>query len=98
MTMIVQQKTKAKEKQIESSNLKIKLEEKQVQIREKKTIVEADLEKALPALEAAQKNVEGIKKGDLDTIKGYIKPPEKVVLAMKPVYYMVSKITPTKGK
>ena len=98
MTMIVQEKTKAKEKQIESANLKVKLEEKQVQISEKKTVVEKDLAEALPALEAAQKNVENINKRDLDQIKGYVKPPEKVEFALKPIYYMISKTLPAKGK
>jgi hypothetical protein len=39
MTMIVQEKTKAKEKQVESSALKVKLEEKEVQIHAKKSAV-----------------------------------------------------------
>lgn len=52
----------------------------------------------MPALEAAQKNVENINKKDLDQIRGYANPPEKVVLAMKPVYHMVSKTVPAKGK
>ena len=43
MTMIVQEKTKAQEKKTESAALKIKLEEKQVQITGKKGIVEKDL-------------------------------------------------------
>ena len=98
MTMIVQEKTKAQEKKTESAALKIKLEEKQVQISEKKTIVEKDLEEALPALEAAQKNVENINKKDLDVIRGYAKPPEKVEFALKPIYYMITKVMPAKGK
>lgn len=60
--------------------------------------MERDLEKALPALEAAQKNVENINKRDLDQIRGFANPPDKVVLAMKPVYHMVSKTIPAKGK
>ena len=98
MTMIVQEKTKAQEKKTESAALKIKLEEKQVQISEKKTIVEKDLEEALPALEAAQKNVENINKKDLDVIRGYAKPPEKVEFALKPIYYMITKVMPKKDK
>lgn len=98
MTMIVQEKTKAKEKQTESAALKIKLEAKQVQISEKKVVVERDLEKALPELEAAQKNVENINKRDLDVVKGYAKPPEKVEFALKPIYCMLTKSMPAKGK
>lgn len=96
--MIVQEKTKAKEKQTESSALKIKLEEKTVQIGEKKVIVEKDLAEALPALERAQKNVESINKKDLDTIKSYSKPPENVEIGMRPIYYMLTNETPVKGK
>ena len=62
-----------------------------MQIKAKKEIVEKDLELALPALEAAQKNVENIKRGDLDEIKGFAKPPEKVILAMRPIYCMIKK-------
>ena len=40
---------------------------------------------------AAKKNVENISSGDLNTIKSFPKPPEKVELALKPIYYMVKK-------
>lgn len=98
MTMIVQEKTKAKEKQVESAALKIKLEEKTVQIGEKKVVVEKDLAEALPALEAAQKNVENISKKDLDTIRTYNKPPENVEIALRPIFYMINNEVPIKGK
>lgn len=42
--------------------------------------------------------MENINKKDLDQIRGFAKPPEKVVLAMKPVYHMISKSIPGKGK
>jgi hypothetical protein len=57
MTLIIQEKTKAKEKQEESTKLKVILEAKRIEISEKKTSVEADLAKAEPALLAAKKNV-----------------------------------------
>lgn len=69
-----------------------------MEISKKKVIVEKDLEEALPALEAAQKNVENINKKDLDIIKGYAKPPEKVEFALKPIYYMITQVMPTKNK
>jgi hypothetical protein len=52
----------------------------------------------LPALEAAQKNVENISRRDLDVIKNYTSPPDKVVLAMRPVYHMITKTAPQRGK
>lgn len=47
--------------------------------------------KAEPALLAAKKNVENINSGDLNTIKSFSRPPEKVELALKPIYYMINK-------
>ena len=98
MTLIVQEKTKAKEKQEESSKLKVKLEEKKIQISEKKVIVEKELSEALPALEAAKKNVENIEKKDIDFIKNLGNPPQKVEFAMKPIFYMIQKSLKTKEK
>jgi dynein heavy chain 1 len=91
MTLIVQEKTKAKEKQEESSKLKVVLEAKSIQISTKRSEVEADLAKAEPALISAKKNVENINSNDLNTIKSYAKPPANVELALKPIYYMVNK-------
>ncbi len=42
--------------------------------------------------------MENINKKDLDQIRGFANPPEKVVLAMKPVYHMISKSIPGKDK
>lgn len=91
MTLIVSEKTRAKEKQEESSKLKVVLEAKRVEINHKKFVVEGDLAKAEPALLAAKKNVENINNNDLNTIKSYPKPPENVLLALKPIYYMLKK-------
>ncbi len=54
-------------------------------------IVQADLDKAEPALKAARENVANISKADLDFIRALAKPHANIVLAMKPVYYMCSK-------
>lgn len=54
-------------------------------------VVEEDLAKALPALEAAKENVANISKADLDFIKALAKPHANIVLAMKPVYHMCTK-------
>lgn len=34
----------------------------------------------------------------MDQIRGFANPPAKVVLAMKPVYFMITKTLPAKGK
>ncbi len=41
-------------------------------------------------LKAAMESVTNLKKSDLDTIKNYNNPPEKVAIAMKPIYCMIS--------
>jgi len=58
--------------------LKVILEAKKVEISGKQVTVQADLDKAEPALIAAKKNVENINSKDLAMIKGYAKPPELV--------------------
>jgi hypothetical protein len=78
--------------------LKVVLEAKKIEIKEKKTKVEADLSKAEPALIAAKKNVENINSNDLNTVKSYNKPPENVFLALKPIYYMLTKSLMKQGK
>lgn len=98
MTLIVQEKTKAKEKQEQSEKLKAIIEIKTKEISEKKASVEADLSKAEPALIAAKKNVENISNKELSVIKGFTAPPEMVFFALKPIYYMLSKTTAQKGK
>lgn len=60
--------------------------------------MEADLSKAEPALIAAKKNVENISSNDLNTVRSYKQPPENVFLALKPIYYMLSKSLMQKGK
>ena len=42
--------------------------------------------------------MENINKKDLDVIRGFVKPPEKVEFALKPIYYMITKVMPKKDK
>ena len=98
MTLIVQEKTKAKEKQEQSEKLKVVIEAKTKQINEKRSSVEAELAEAEPALIAAKKNVENISGKELAVIKGYASPPEMVFFALKPIYYMITKTVIGKGQ
>ena len=98
MTLIVQEKTKAKEKQEQSEKLKVVIEAKTKQINEKRSSVEAELAEAEPALIAAKKNVENISSKELAVIKGYANPPEMVFFALKPIYYMITKTVIGKGQ
>ena len=91
MGLIVTEKTNAKEKAELSTRLKAELDVKQKEIAENKKLVEEELAEAEPALEAAKKSVESINRADLETIRAYARPPDKVELALKPVYYMITK-------
>ena len=62
MTLIMQEKTKAKEKQEESPMLKVLLQPEYSDLCEE---VEDDLTKAEPVLISAKKNVENINRNDL---------------------------------
>ena len=91
MTLIVQQKTKAKEKQDQSEKLKVVLQAKHAQISQKRKVVQADLAQAEPALIAAKKNVQSISASELANIRSVNKPSANVLLTMKPIYYMLNK-------
>ena len=93
MTLIVQEKTKAKEKQEQSEKLKVVIETKTKEINEKSSSVKAELAEAEPALIAAKKNVENISAKELTVIRGYANPPEMVFFALKPIYYMITNTT-----
>lgn len=71
--------------------MKAEVDAKQIEIRESKRKVEEELAQAEPALESAKKSVESINRADLEQIKSFAKPPERVELALKPVYYMIKK-------
>jgi dynein heavy chain 1 len=63
---------------------------KQADIATRQEAVHNDLSKAEPALEAAQKSVEGIQKNHLDELRSLAKPPENVKKALEPVIALIS--------
>lgn len=48
-----------------------------------------DLDGAEPALIAAMESVSGVTKGNIDELKNYGKPPDKVRIAMEPVIALI---------
>lgn len=87
---IIMQQQKESNRQIEIS---VKLQEqiaiKQKEIDEKEVIVRGELDAVGPALENAKKAVSGIQSAQLNEIKSYAKPPEKVVLTLEAVLYIM---------
>ena len=85
LVIMMDEKNKAEKKKDLSKIASKNLEEKQVQIRERKVKVDEDLGKAEPALVAAQESVNGLKKKDLNEMRSYAKPPESVRMTLEPV-------------
>lgn len=65
------------------------VQKQQVRIDERKEEAQRDLNEAEPALRAAQASVQGIKKRDLDEIKGLARPPDNVRLTLECVAIML---------
>mmetsp|Transcript_1490 Transcript_1490/g.2131 ORF Transcript_1490/g.2131 Transcript_1490/m.2131 type:complete len:4632 (-) Transcript_1490:106-14001(-) len=90
MVEIQKNSVEAEAKTQASKKIKAEQEEQNKIIAARRTKVEADLAQAGPALEEAKKSVSNIKRKDLDNIRKFARPPEKVRLAMEPVVIMVS--------
>ncbi|RKO93650.1 dynein heavy chain and region D6 of dynein motor-domain-containing protein [Blyttiomyces helicus] len=94
LVIIVQQKREADEqaKGVSAKTEKLGVEEEEV--RGVADAAQADLDQALPALNAAMKAVENINKKDLNEIRSYGKPPPLVEKVMEAVM-VLKKCEPT---
>ena len=90
MEMMVVGQKQAEENEEKLKKLMIKLEAKQKEIAERSVIVQADLDKAGPALEAAKNSVSNIGKDELNDIKSLLKPPVLIRLTMEGVTYLLT--------
>jgi len=82
--MIGDQKV-AETKKSEAETLKTEVESKSRVIEEERRLAYADLDKAEPALHAAQQAVSGISPKQLQTIRAYGNPPEPIKLIIEAV-------------
>jgi dynein heavy chain len=89
LVVIVQEKRQVDEQQktVTADAEKISLEE--VTCKAQADEAQADLDKALPALEQAQKALELLNKKDMSEIKAYQKPPDVVALVLSGVMVLV---------
>ena len=87
--MVLEQNQAEKQKK-ESQELKIILDERNLEVAQQKEIAEQDLAKAEPALKEAQKAVSGIKKKHLDEIRALARPPAAIRLTMEAVIMMLN--------
>ena len=93
MTMLTDQSQKVNQKKDFAEKQKAQLEIKQVQIAERQISVERDLGKAEPALIAAQGAVQGVSSDNINEIRSFAKPPEKVRVALEPVIALILQMT-----
>ena len=91
--MLTDQSQKVNQKRELAEKQKAQLEIKQVQISERQIAVERDLGKAEPALIAAQGAVQGVSSDNINEIRSFAKPPEKVRIALEPVIALILQMT-----
>lgn len=85
MASLTKESTKVSESQKVAEKTREALEKQTIEIAQRRESAERDLMRAEPALIAAQESVKGVTKGNIDEIKNYKIPPDKVKIAMEPV-------------
>jgi dynein heavy chain 1 len=93
MDLLGQSQRKVEEKSEVAAQTKIELEAKSAQISEEAAIVNDELAKAEPALEAALSNVNGVSSKDINELKSYRKPSKKIRLALESVVCLLKNST-----
>lgn len=85
LVVIVEQTKEADEQQKEVTQKSIKISEEEVQCQKLADVAQADLDEAMPALEAAIRALDSLNKKDISEMKSYTKPPQKVEMVMEAV-------------
>jgi len=85
LVVIVQEKRQVDEQQKTVTADAEKIGKEEIACKAQADEAQADLDKALPALEAAQKALELLNKKDMSEIKAYQKPPDVVALVLSGV-------------
>ena len=92
--MLAEQRQAEKQKEV-SERTATQLAQKQEEAAKRRLKVDGDLAKAEPALEAAQESVSGIRREQLNELRGYATPPAAVRVALEPVIALITR-TPAK--
>ena len=69
------------------------MEEKSVQIQQRKVSVNNDLSKAEPALIKAQQSLDTVEQKHLVELKNYAKPPQNAQMAVEAVVCLLNNLT-----
>jgi dynein heavy chain 1 len=89
LQQMVADQNEAEKRKDAAEILSASLEKQQIQITARKEEVQRDLDEAEPALISAQASVKGIKRRDLDEVKGLARPPAAVKSTLEAVGIMM---------
>uniref|UniRef100_A0A182J7K2 AAA+ ATPase domain-containing protein n=1 Tax=Anopheles atroparvus TaxID=41427 RepID=A0A182J7K2_ANOAO len=89
LEQIALQTTEADEQTEEVSLKRVKIGAEEVICKQLAAVAEADLERAMPALNAAVSALDSLNKKDMNEIKSYSRPPTKVELVMEAVMILL---------
>ncbi|KFB39785.1 dynein heavy chain [Anopheles sinensis] len=91
LEQIALQTAEADEQTEEVSLKRVKIGAEEVVCKQLATMAEADLERAMPALNAAVAALDSLNKKDMNEIKSYSRPPTKVELVMEAVMILLGR-------
>eukprot|EP01038_Epipyxis_sp_PR26KG_P004455 gene4455-6300_t len=83
VTQMIESQGVAEKRKVEAEKLSVEIADKKVYIDSRRSAVEEKLATAEPTLAAAKAAVGGIRKKELDEVRGLAKPPEKIRLTME---------------
>jgi len=89
LQQMVNDQNVAEKRKIEAEKMNVEVTNQQEEISERGKAAESELGAAEPALLAAQESVKGIKKGQLDEIRGMARPPDNVRMCLEAVAIML---------
>jgi len=90
LLQMVADQNEAEKRKEAAERLSSELEKQQKEINARKDEVQRDLDEAEPALISAQASVKGIKRRDLDEVRGLVRPPNAVKLTLECVAIMMN--------
>ena len=89
LQQMVNDQNAAEKRKVEAERMNLEVTRQQEEITERGKAAEDELGEAEPALIAAQESVKGIKKSQLDEIRGMARPPDNVRMCLEAVAIML---------
>ena len=89
LAQMVENQNAAEHAKTTAEQLTVELRNQEEEIQKRKVTVQQELSEAEPALEAAKQCVQGIKKSQMDEVRGLARPPTLVRMTMEMVCVMI---------